>query len=261
MHESQFLSAFVLRYRNSEISPHNEERESEMAPIDVMHQIEQILPELVEGDLKTLLNPCTVLVLAGYRPETILYKDYLHTPVEVCAKHKIDVLHESPISLIAARNRLRESKLLQMILTNIAVEMPMNIGQLDELGETIAVELRKMFGEHKHIAHIIYEGIILGYPDQAILDFVVAYYKDYQRGLSFEHRDKLVPAGIVDGNDNLEYLSEHYVVPDFDVAPEHVNDPSVVSASTRQRDFLEEFYSLPQVIAMLESVGIRKSRT
>lgn len=259
MQESQFLSAFVLKFRSSETSQSKEEREPERSPLDVVHQIEQILPELEDGDLKKLLNPCVVLVLSGYKPQTHLYSGPLETSTEIFGKNNIDVLYQSPVSLIAARNRLRESKLLQMILSNVKIELPMNAEQFDRLEEVIAAELKQMLGAHKDIAQTIYEGIVLGYPDQAIMDAALAKYKDNQKEDSFKHRNRLIPAGIVEGNEKLEYLLEYFPSPDFDVAPEHANDPSVVSASTRQREFLEKFYSLPEVITMLESVGIQKT--
>lgn len=80
---------------------------------------------------------------------------------------------------------------------------------------------------------IIYEGIRLGYPDQAILDF-----EEWLRSNS--DYSNLDTSNILSGDPNALKLSSN--VCEFDFYPQHADDPGIVEYVKTARKILEEFY-------------------
>lgn len=81
---------------------------------------------------------------------------------------------------------------------------------------------------------VILEGINLGYPDQAILDFE----KCLREGKV--HED-LLEADIISSIPEAEKYQG--AVPEFDYYPEHKDDPEIVEYIFRAKEILKEFYN------------------
>ena len=83
--------------------------------------------------------------------------------------------------------------------------------------------------------YIIYEGIDLGYPDQAIIDFV-----DWCK----THKPT-VEADILSAHKLADKY--HGPVPEFDYYPESAQDPEIVEYIANARRILKDFYDTPWV--------------
>lgn len=98
---------------------------------------------------------------------------------------------------------------------------------------------------------ILFEGIILGYPDQAILDFE----KCYRTG---NVRKDLLPADII--STIPEAKKYPGAVPEFDYYPEHKDDPEIVEYISKARRILEEFYQSDWFKEMSQTQEFQESR-
>ncbi len=78
---------------------------------------------------------------------------------------------------------------------------------------------------------IIYEGIQLGYPDQAIWDFADALAKGDQSKLTESQRE--IP----------DMQRHHGALPTYTYYPEHAQDPNIVKNITTTKQILTDFYA------------------
>lgn len=98
---------------------------------------------------------------------------------------------------------------------------------------------------------VLLQGIFLGYPDQAILDFE----RCLREG---DIHNDLEEADILSAVPSAE---EYYgAVPEFDYYPEHRDDPDIVSYITRARKILGEFYGSDWFKNIIKDDGFIKAR-
>lgn len=83
---------------------------------------------------------------------------------------------------------------------------------------------------------VVWEGLLLGYPDQAIWDFEQARRKGDMGRLVETDWLSTVPAGFNKG-----------AHPTFSYYPEHEDDSEIQAYIQKARQVLESFYSVPEI--------------
>ncbi|OIN93746.1 hypothetical protein COS81_03570 [candidate division WWE3 bacterium CG06_land_8_20_14_3_00_42_16] len=84
------------------------------------------------------------------------------------------------------------------------------------------------------IMEILEDGIELGYPDQAILDFEDCCHKGNV------NRDVTVESNLLSASPQAQKY--HGAVPEFDYYPEHAGDPEIVAYLQSAKATLKDFY-------------------
>lgn len=249
---------------NSELNQFNLEQNQESKPeyrtikeiVAIIKEIYEILGTELGGEF---LQSSNVLLIAGLKGSNYLYSQKL---LSAEISEKIDQINsrlqaynleikfirkptDNTIKLSTFNNYIALDKITHKTKIPGVITYESKTGLrgfrdwLDKQWESFEKKYSKL------IAQILVEGIALGYPDQAILDFEDSY------EIANHHGKKMNESDIA------SVVPEKFqgAVPDFDYYPEHQDNPGIVEYIKAAKKILSEFYQNEWIQKIVNELG------
>lgn len=187
-----------------------------------------------------LIEPSAVLTIAGLKPVADLGNSLVEESDVIFIDEKRSGIE------VKARLPLGKESIGQISLMNTSVLQK----QQADLPKLLQRSLRQLIHLREHDWEVIQDGAYLGYPAQALIDWVDA--------LRTNQRDRLVEADLV----SVHPAAERYAgkVPEFDYYPEHANDPEIQTYIHQARAILKAFYESEHFRTIEQQLEFQQAR-